>query len=41
MLETSANELQESARMRRSEVAGIAVGEYQKGVLAHRTSFLE
>ena len=35
MLETSADTLQEPAKMRHSEMAGMAVGEHPKRLLAH------
>ena len=37
MLETSTHTLQEPAKMRHSEVASVAMGEYPKRVLAHRS----
>ena len=35
MLETSADTLQEPATVWHSQVAGMAVGKYPKGILAH------
>ena len=37
MLETSADTLQKSTKMWHSQVAGMAVGKYPKGILAHRS----
>ena len=40
MLETSANALQESAKMWHLKMAGMAVGKHPKRLLAHRTCIL-